>query len=85
MAIKPAGKNNEHPYTGTARVCGLGPNMHSRYYATTRISKMERVVDLLLLCAIDLWQPISRWYGYCNNCSLLHTQREGKFSVAFPE
>ena len=47
--------------------------------------KMERVVDLLLLCALDWQQPVPRWYGYCNNCPLLHMQREGKFSVAFPE
>ena len=33
MAIKLAGKNNIWPYTDTARGCGLGPNMHSKYYA----------------------------------------------------
>ena len=37
MAIKLAGKNNIYPCTGTARACGLGHKMHSRYYATTRI------------------------------------------------
>ena len=43
-------------------------------------TKMERVADLSLLCAIDWRQPVPRWYGYCN--SRRSTRKEGKLMKA---
>ena len=41
MAIKPAGKNNVHPYTGIARACGLGPNINSLHATDLYIDFMN--------------------------------------------
>ena len=77
MAIKSAGKNNVEPCTGTARACGLGHNMHSRYYATTRIyedgASCEFVVTLRYRLAAAC--PSMVWLL---QLPPLHTQREGK-------
>ena len=65
---------------------GSGPNMQSRYmyYATTRIYEGANCGFVVTLCyRLAAACPSTVWY--CNNCLPLHTQRKGKFSVAFPE
>ena len=79
MAIKSAGKNNVWPCTGTARACGLGHNMHSRYYATTRIyddgASSGFVVTLRYSYRLAAACPSMVWLL---QLPPLHMQREGK-------